>query len=140
MRQNPVASLPLFANAEGRFPLVEIVPVLRISPTEKGDAGAADAEKHLRDHCPAFVLEALGNALMAHQGLDFTFEQVRVRAEQSEAVRGWLGAKGRENCFAGWARSRIRLHKLERAGKDAIALRGQRRGARLPYWRFPTNG
>ena len=110
-----------------------------LTPTQHGQAGAEDAEKHLREEAPGWLLDALGDSLLAFQGGDFTSEMVRHRAEQSEAVKGWLGVKGRENCFPGWFRSRIRLHKLVRVDRaPAIAKRATRRGATLPYWKFPA--
>ena len=112
------------------------------TPAEQGQRrgrdGASDAEKHLTDHAPGWLLDALGDALLAFQGGDFTSEMVRHKAEQSEAVKGWLGVKGRENCFPGWWRSRIKLHRLVRVDRaPAIAKRSSRRGATLPYWRWP---
>ena len=107
----------------------------------KGMDGAEDAARHLKEHAPSWVLTALGDALMAfRKSSGFTFEQVRTRAEQSDAVKLWLGVSGRENCFPGWVRSRIRLHRLERTGADAIAERGDARGRRLPKWKFPHTG
>jgi len=111
---------------------------LRLTPTQHGQAGAEDAEKHLREEAPGWLLDALGDALLAFQGGPFTSEMVRHKAEQSEAVKGWLAVKGRENCFPGWWRSRVRLHRLVRSSRPpAIARRGSRRGAVLPWWRFP---
>ena len=118
---------------------------LRLFPSEQGRRtgldGGADAHKHLTDHAPGWLLDALGDSLLACQGGDFTSEMVRHRAEQSEAVKGWLGVKGRENCFPGWWRSRIKLHKLVRVDRaPAIAQRSSRRGATLPWWRWPVEG
>ena len=121
-----------------RWTHVSLLPA-PLTPTQHGQAGARDAEKHLKDEAPGWLLDALGDALLAFQGGDFTSEMVRHRAEQSEAVAGWLAVKGRENCFPGWWRSRIKLHRLVRVDRaPAIARRATRRGATLPYWKFPS--
>ena len=149
----PMASLPLFqqgaASTDGELhltakgppfgPPVSTGAIRLLTPTQHGQAGARDAEKHLKDEAPGWLLDALGDALLAFQGGDFTSEMVRHRAEQSEAVAGWLAVKGRENCFPGWWRSRIKLHRLVRVDRaPAIARRATRRGATLPYWKFPS--
>lgn len=103
----------------------------------KGQDGATDAHKHLTDHAPAYVLEALGDALLAFRDAEFTAEDVRLVAERSDAVKGWLAVTGRENCYGGWFVSRVELHHLERTGAWRVAQRKQARGRPLPVWRFP---
>lgn len=116
------------------------VPPIRLTPSDKGKAGAADAKRHLTDHAPAFVLQALGDALLAYNlpDCDFTAEQVRLLAEKSDAVKGWLAVKGREACYGGWFVSRVELHRLERTGEMRRASRPAARGRYLPVWRFPV--
>ncbi len=109
-----------------------------MTPVAKGHAAAEDGLDHLRQEAPAFVLESLGDALFALRGTEFTSEQVRAVAERSEAVRGWLNGPTRQACFSGWFRARVKLHRLQRTGKDAIAQRPEARGRRLPYWKFPS--
>lgn len=111
-----------------------------MTPTAHGQAGADDAHRHLVEHAPAFVLRALGDALLAYRlpDCDFTSEQVRLLAERSDAVKGWLAVKGREACYGGWWQQHAKLHHLERTGEWRVATRPSRRGARLPVWRFPA--
>ena len=147
----PMASLPLFQQGVGVPPPQTLQHFVadhdqrvkaewqRMSPTQHGQAGAEDGHQHLKDRAPAFVLESLGDALMAFRGTEFTSEMVRGVAERSEAVAGWLNGPTRNACFSGWFRSRIRLHKLVRVSRPpAVAQRASRRGSVLPYWRFPT--
>ena len=111
----------------------------RLTPTAKGKAGADDGLRHAKQEAPAFVLEALGDALFSFRGTEFTSDHVRAVAERSEAVAGWLNGPTRNACFSGWWRSRIRLHKLVRVNRPpAAAQRASRRGSCLPYWTFPT--
>lgn len=108
------------------------------TPVEHGRDGASDAAKHLKDAAPAFVLTALGDALLAFAGKEFTSDDIRRAA--GPTVEAWLTAEPeRRNCFPGWWRARVRLHRLQRVvGKDAITRRGSRRGAHATVWRFPT--
>lgn len=108
------------------------------TPIQHGMDGAFDANAHLADSAPAFVLHALGDALLALRGTAFTSEQVRAVAERSEAVRDWLAVKGREACYGGWWVSRVELHHLERTGEMRRAQRPQARGRMLPVWVFPA--
>ena len=155
---NPHASLPLFAPPRFVLNGIEIPAtgeeviepwpseraivsplIMDMPPTSKGIAGSEDGLRHAKQEAPAFVLEALGNALFSFRGTEFTSEQVRAVAERSEAVAGWLNGPTRNACFSGWFRSRIRLHKLVRVSRPpAVAQRASRRGSVLPYWRFPT--
>lgn len=152
---NPVSNLPLWAAestpqpqrppcACGRpYPCpthTQSAPGLRalFAPprplTERGKARASEAS----DRLPAFVLEALGDALQALRGHEFSFEQVRLRAEaESPSVRDWLAVASRRNVLGGWTRSRIKLFDLRRVG-DVPAVRDARRGARSTLWRFPS--
>ena len=152
---NPTTTLPLFAppslvRAETPFlatfstqltGATTVSSARRFTPTEKGEAGAEDAHQHARDHAPGWLLQALGDALLACRDLDggFTSETIRLAAEaKSEALKAWLEVKGRDACYGGWWRSRIRLHKLVRVARPpAVAQRASRRGAVLPWWRFP---
>lgn len=124
---NPHATLPLFA-----------IPDAPYTTKEHGRAGAADAHRHATDHAPAFVLQALGDALLAFRNTEFTAEDVRLVAERSDAVKSWLAVKGREACYGGWFVSRVELHHLERTGAMRVAQRKQARGRVLPLWRFPA--
>lgn len=110
---------------------------LGLTPREHGEAGGADALKHATDHAPAFVLKALGNALLGFRGFDFTAEDVRLRAEQSEAVKGWLAVKGREAFYGGWFMTHAKLHRLVAIGTLKRSERKEARGRKLPVWRFP---
>ena len=108
----------------------------RLTPSEKGEAGASDAAKHLREEAPGWLLEALGDALQAQHGREFTSETIRAAA--GPTVNAWLDVKGRENCFPGWWRARRKRFKLVRVARPpAVAQRASRRGAVLPFWRFP---
>lgn len=119
----------------GRDPAPPALAQPRMTPTQHGEAGAEDSARHLSDHMPGWLLERLGDALLMYVGREFTSEDIRRASGQ--VVNDWLSIKGRENCFPGWWRSRIRTHKLERTGRDEIAQREDARGRRLPIWRFP---
>lgn len=110
----------------------------KMTPSQHGMAGADDSAKHMKDAAPAFVLTALGDALLAFAGKEFTSDDIRKAA--GPTVEAWLTAEPeRRNCFPGWWRARVRLHRLQRVvGKDAITRRGSRRGAHATVWRFPT--
>ena len=136
--------LVLTAKGAPFAPIVSTGAIRLLTPDERsrrhGLDGAEDGAKHLKDEAPAFVLESLGNALLAFRAsAGFTSEDVRLRAEQSAAVKGWLDGPTRNACFSGWFRSRIRLHRLERViCAPRIAQRASRRGATLPVWKFPS--
>lgn len=128
------------AKAEGRAIVIQAaIGFLTMTPAAHGRAGADDAHKHLVDHAPGWVLEALGDALLAYRlpDLDFTSEDVRLRAERNTTVKAWLAVKGRENCFPGWWQRRVKLHRLERTKESRVARRPEARGRVLPAWRFP---
>ena len=110
-----------------------------MTPTQHGQAGGEDAKRHLTDEAPGWLLDALGDALLRFQGGDFTSEMVRHRAEESEAVKGWLDGPTRNACFSGWWRNAVRRYRLVRVNRaPAIAKRASRRGATLPWWRWPS--
>ena len=155
---NPHGTLPLFAPYDAskfRSPLMpppmtaegvtgrvvrieDSVVTVQWSPTEKGEAGAEDAHQHARDHAPGWLLEALGDALQAQHGREFTSEQIREAA--GPTVNAWLDVKGRGNCFPGWWRARRKQFKLVRVNRPpAVAQRASRRGSTLPYWKFPES-
>ena len=154
--QNPSSNLPLFQQGVGvppprterhgvdRFgnPWTEIQTNARfntLTPTARGEAEAADAAQHLTDEAPGWLLDALGDALLAFQGGDFTSEMVRSRAEESEAVKGWLDGPTRNACFSGWWRNAVRRYRLVRVNRaPAIAKRSSRRGATIPWWKWPV--
>lgn len=103
------------------------------------------ASESAADHMPAFVLEALGDALMAfnRDGMTFSSYDVRDLAEKADAVKRWLSPqesslkKLRQNCMGGWFQSRVELHELVRVGSTP-SRRPERRGAWIALWRFPT--
>lgn len=134
--QNASTNLPLWASAASTS---LATPPMQppYTPAEHGAAGAADALAHATDHAPAFVLKALGDALLAQRGFEFTAETVRVLAEQSEAVKGWLAVKGREACYGGWFMTHAKIHRLRATGALRRAERKEARGRKLPVWRFP---
>ena len=149
---NPTTTLPLFAppslvRAETPFlatfstqltGATTVSSARRFTPTEKGEAGAEDAHQHARDHAPGWLLEALGDALQAQHGREFTSEQIREAA--GPTVNAWLDVKGRGNCFPGWWRARRKQFKLVRVNRPpAVAQRASRRGSTLPYWKFPES-
>lgn len=138
--QNPVSALPLWNRMVSSVALEIALSPPKMTPLAKGMAGADDATQHLTDHAPAFVLQALGDALLAYNmpDCDFTSESVRLLAEKSEAVKGWLAVAGREACYGGWWMTHAKLHHLERTGEMRRAQRPQARGRMLPVWQWPT--
>ncbi len=112
--------------------------VFRFTPTGKGKAGASDARKHLVDHAPAFVLTALGDALLAMRDKD-AFSSDEVRALAGPTVDAWLTAeKVRRNTFSGWFMTHAKLHKLVRVGSRK-STRADARGRMTSLWRFPAS-
>lgn len=106
------------------------------TPREHGEAGADDARKHLHDHAPAWLLEALGDALVTMRGTEFSSDDVRRLA--GPTVDAWLTAEPeRQNTFSGWWMKATRRHHLQRVGSRR-STREDRRGAWVSTWRFPA--
>lgn len=104
------------------------------TPRDLGEAGQADAERHTTDHMPGWLLQRLGDALLAQYG-EFTSDAVR--REAGETVNAWLTAEPeRVNCFSGWWQRAVRRHHLHRVG-SVPSSRDDRRGAYVSLWRFP---
>lgn len=104
----------------------------------RGKDGAADADKHLHDHAPGWVLEALGDAFQSMHGRDFTSDDVRRVA--GPTVDAWLTDKNwpeRQNCFSGWFTMRRKKFKLCRVG-GVPSTREDARGRWIGVWRFPV--
>ena len=107
---------------------------MRLTPAEHGVAGADDAAKHLADHMPGWLLEKLGDALLAQRDV---FSSDDVRREAGATVNAWLEAEEvRRNTFSGWFMKATRRHKLVRVGTQR-SQRENRRGAWIATWRFP---
>lgn len=163
--RNPVSELPLFASASrhsvdapprtaDRWGIVrdadgtvakndpeQIVATRRwtepYTPREHGEAGGLDAERHLRETMPGWLLAKLGDALLAQQGRRFTSDQVRAAA--GPTVDAWLTDANwpeRRNCFSGWFTARAKAFHLKRLGSEP-STREDARGRWLSVWEFP---
>lgn len=111
---------------------------IHVTPRERGQAGASDADKHLRDHMPGWVQERLGDAFLGQRGKDFTSDDVRRLA--GPTVEAWLTDKNwleRQNCFSGWFTMRRKKFKLVRVGSTPTT-RDEGRGRWIGVWRFPA--
>ncbi len=122
-----------------------IAPAQPMTPTQHGQAGAtqgilgaADAAKHLRQEAPAWLLQALGDSLLACRDMPEGFSSDDVRRLAGPTVDAWLTAeKVRRNCFSGWWQSRVRLHKLIRVGTTP-SKREDANGRHIAVWKFPA--
>lgn len=141
--QNPTVLLPLFAPDGGPWfrnqsdDDLDPPHTLRRTPAvQKGRDGADDAAKHLKDHAPGWVLEALGDALLSLRGQRFSSDDVRRIA--GPTVDAWLTDEPeRVNVFSGWWQRRVKKFKLVRVGSTE-STREDRRGAWIALWEFPV--